>query len=121
MTTFELLMQSPWVMMVLGLLAHILLKAMKVKDNTKRTDSNWSVAQFARDYIMPLAFSIIASFIFTGIAVDKRWPLWSAFFMSFASSAALYNIYPVITNPDLWKTIAGVFTKKITPPTDDQS
>lgn len=120
MNTFTLLMDSPWVMMALGLLCHILIKAMKVKDNTKRTDASWSLPQFVRDYVAPFIFSLIASFVFTGISIERGWPIWAAFFMSYASSSALYNIYPVITNPDLWKTIAGTFTKKVTPPTDEQ-
>jgi cytochrome bd-type quinol oxidase subunit 2 len=120
MTTFALLMDSPWIMMALGLVAHLLFKAMKVKDNTKRTEATWSLPQFIQDYVAPFVFSIIASFIFTGISIERGWPIWAAFFMSYASSSALYNIYPVITNPDMWKSIAQVFTKKVTPPSDEQ-
>lgn len=120
MNTFELLMHSPWVMMALGLASHLLFKAMKVKDNNMRAEEPWSVGSFARKYLAPFLFSLIASFIFTAIAIEQKWPFWAAFFMSYASSSALYNIYPVITNPDMWKSIAQAFTKKVTPPTDEQ-
>jgi len=120
MTTFTTLISSPWVMMTLGLASHLLFKAMKGKDTTKRNEEKFSAEEFFRSYAAPFLFSLIASFIFTAISIDKGWPVWSSFFMSMASSSALYNIYPVITNPDLWKTIAGTVVKKQTPPDDQQ-
>lgn len=124
METFASLTDSPWVMMTLGLFAHLLFKAMKGKDTTKRKDESFSVAMFLRAYFAPLLFSVIASFVFTAISIDKGWPVWSSFFMSMASSSALYNIYPVIANPKLWTSLAATITGKAsgqqTPPNDDQ-
>jgi len=113
-------MDSPWVMMILGLVAHLSVKAMRAKDTTKRNEEGWNAARFSKDYLLPFIFSAIASFVFTAISIDKGWPIWASFFMSYASSSALYNIYPVITNPQLWTGIAGYFTSRITqtPPKD---
>lgn len=123
MEIFEKLMSSPWVMMGLGLITHLLLKAMRAKDTSKRVEESFSVIKFVKDYVIPFAFSLIASFIFTGISIEHKWPIWAAYFMSLSSSSALYNVYPVITNPALWKSLAGVITGRATgqtPPQDDQ-
>lgn len=114
----HLYIDSPWVMMVLGLATHLLLKAMKGKDTTKRNDDTFSAMSFINAYIAPLILSIITSFVFTVISIDNKWPVWVAYFMSLSSSSALYNIYPVITNPNLWKSIAGVFVSRVSPPND---
>lgn len=123
MITFETLMSSPWVMMTLGLITHLLLKAMRVKDTTKRVEDKFNASRFLKDYVAPLIFSVIASFIFTGISIEHGWPIWSAYFMSLSSSSALYNVYPVITNPSMWKSLAGMVAGRATgqtPPSDDQ-
>jgi len=123
MELFDKLMSSPWMMMSLGLVSHFLLKAMRVKDTSKRIEEKFSIVKFVRDYVVPLVFSVIASFIFTGISIDRGWPIWSAYFMSLSSSSALYNIYPVITNPAMWKSLASIVAGKATgqtPPPDDQ-
>lgn len=117
--TLHLYINSPWVMMVLGLATHLLLKAMKGKDTTKRNEEAFSAMQFVNSYIAPLILSIITSFVFTVISIDNGWPVWVAYFMSLSSSSALYNIYPVITNPNLWKSIAGVFVSRVSPPPND--
>lgn len=100
-------MESPWVMMLAGLVMHLLFKLMKAKDSTKRNEQSWQWSLFIRHYVAPLVFSVIASFIFTGISIERGWPIWAAFFMSYASSSACYNIFPVITNPKLWQSLAG--------------
>ncbi|HNI55126.1 MAG TPA: hypothetical protein PK511_11425, partial [Chitinophagales bacterium] len=64
-------MSSPWMMMSLGLVSHLLLKAMRVKDTSKRIEEKFSIVKFVRDYVVPLVFSVIASFIFTGISIDR--------------------------------------------------
>lgn len=124
MITFNILMSSPWVMMTLGLITHFLLKAMRVKDSTKRVEEKFSVGKFIKDYVIPFVFSLIASFIFTGISIEHNWPVWVSYFMSLSSSSALYNVYPVITNPAMWKSIAQLLTGKVTgqqaPSSDDQ-
>lgn len=124
MTTFETIMSSPWAMMILGLITHLLLKAMRVKDTTKRVENKFSTGKFLKDYVAPLLFSVIASFIFTGISIEHNWPVWVSYFMSLSSSSALYNVYPVITNPAMWKSIAQLLAGKVTgqqaPPSDDQ-
>ncbi len=123
MELFDKLMSSPWVMMTLGLITHLLLKAMRIKDTSKRVEEPFSALRFVKNYVVPLVFSVIASFIFTGISIEHGWPIWASYFMSLSSSSALYNVYPVITNPAMWKSFAGVLTGKVvgqTPPPDDQ-